>query len=328
MAQVRVGVVNYVENQQAPRLRVAVADPIDELELVLTGEIEVPVGGMVVLEDSVLRVLRRVQMAIGGRPFKVIGDNSQFASGGRLLFHFTKLLYASNPLENAPALVQGQSAFSYSMKIPFTMPPALSRKVDRRDRQSTVLKTGGEDIELIVDWGTVPDFTATASVLINAMQLEVIAHTDPTLGAMEASVALFKENTQQLAITAGLNAAEELDLNRAGMEPYALVWAIDNSLQDDAMVNNIQIKANITDLLKDMSWDALQAILQDAVGRQIAPDAGVNAVIFDEGLDGETMLPAGDVAEVRKLSAIVDHDALTPTFRLIFHHYYIETVGA
>lgn len=326
MPQVRVGIVPFTAGQQAQPLRVAVADPIDELELIYSGVITVPAGGCTWLEDQMLRVLRRIQMTIGGRPFKVIGDNSVFASGGRLLSHFTPLLYASRPLRNLAAATEGSNAFSYSMKIPFTMPPALSKKIRRRDRQATVLKTGGEDIDLVVDWGTIVDATATANVAIASANIEVIAHTDPSLAKLETSLALFKENTQQLAILAGANNAEELDLNRAGMEPYMLLWNIDDSLQDDAAINRLQIKANVTDVLADMSWLATQAVMQDAVGRQIAPDVGVSGILFDEGEDGESFLPAGDVALVRKLAAIVDHDALTATFRLIAHHYYIEVL--
>lgn len=327
MAQVRVGVVPYAVSRQAQPLRVAVADPIDSLELVFTGIISVPAGGAVWLEDDMLRVLRRIQMTIGGRPFKIIGDNSQWASGGRLAHHFTKILYASAPLATPPAAAEGDNAFTYSMKIPFTLPEALSRKISLENRKSTILKTGGEDIDFIVDWGAITDATATANVSITNAQVEVIANTDPLLVGLPRSLALLKENSQQLPILAGLNTAEELDLNRIGNVPYSLIWNIDNDLQDDISINRITIKANVTDILMDESWDALKAAMQDAVGRQVPADLGVNLILYDEGQAGDKILPAGDVALVRKLAATLDHDALTATYRLVFHHYYIETVA-
>lgn len=333
MRTISQGTIPFVASAAAQSKRITTREPIANIILDVTGNAVVPSGGAVYLEDSVLRLLKRIVLKDGKTgDIKNIGLGSAVLAGSRIKWYGNHYEYGQKSPLSEPATAEGTNPFSFQVKLPCSMPPNLLRNAGKAKRRSTILTVKpGHDINVEVDFAAVADISATASFDLDSVAVEVLAEIDDTFvdrqgEPVRGAPLMLRENTQALSIQAGVTTADQVDVNRLGRMPYALLMAIDNGLLTDAAINALTLKSNgNVDIFKG-SWGALQRSEDNAAGSQQDPFVGIAPLLFDKEFDGSGMLQADRVDKISQLEIIVDHDALTATFALALHHTYLEPV--
>lgn len=326
MPEVRVGEVAFAASQQANPLLVNVADPITELRLRLTGELNVTVT-VALNEDAIQRIVRRIQVTKGGVPIKIIGNNGVTGAAFRLANPYNRFLFGNAPELVQPALVAGVNAFSATVQIPFALPRTLYQQLGGGvGRFVSMLLPGGEEVRVIIDWGAVADIISSGTATLQNVSIEVVAITNNTFNVGENPPRSFlKEVTQVLDITAGANTDEPITLNRNGALPFMFLFNLDNALRNNAVLNRLRFLQNATGILIDQSFQALR---QDGValfGMQGATLLdGTAMVVFDRDGDLTGALDLDNPQVFNSFRVNIDHDALTGTFLLIAHHFYLD----
>jgi len=319
--------------------KITVREAITKLIIVLTGIYNVPVGGATIKEDSILRLLKKIDITLGGTPRKSIGGNSQYDAAGRILRRLDQFFYGVTLAYTAPSAAEGANAFMAVVEIPFILSAHAFPGMAPEDREVSAYLPGltGEDLELYIDWGVATDVSDTAGCALTSAQCEILvaSDTDLTQRALDAvsrgerpfSVFL-DEATQSIQLTAAASAAEAADLNRLGYEPFALLSCIDNGCVSDDVLNRISFKANVGDVLLDGSWEFYRSMLARRQGTQANPDAGWALADYDGAQDMSGALPLADPAYIGSWQALVDHDALDtdPASRMIVHHMAMRSL--
>lgn len=319
--------------------KITLREAIVGIELVLTGVLTVPSGGATIKEDSILRLLRRVEVTLGGIPRKVIGDNSQYSAGGRLLRRTAQALFGRIATYTPPAATEGSNAFVAVLPIAFRLPSHAFPNLKPAQAEITSYLPGltGEDLEVYIDWGIATDVSDTASVALASAQVEIIAVSDTDLTLRALSVVakggvpfkhFFDEATQAIQLALAASSAEEQDLNRLGYEPFALLQVIDDGLANDAVINRLTFNANVGDKILDGSWDFFRSELGRKANLQANPDAGWGLADYDGAGDFSGALPLTDPALIGSWRASVDHDALdaAPASRFTAHHLAMKAL--
>lgn len=324
MAQKRVGVIPFRSGAQADPFKIPIRDPITFIDVVLTGVITVTVATTLV-EDNILNLLKRIQLVLGGRVKKTIGDNSPYGSAGRILYYSNPALFGNSPPFVAPGTGVAAHAFKAVLRIPVQMPPLLSRNMNPLAFvKATALHIGSEDLELFVDWGTTADvWSAGTATFTTAPSIEVVVGYDPSLGNVPQAFD-FHEHTQSLALASGAGANADFtdDLSKVGIVPYAFLLGFDNSVRADAVWNRLDFKINEQIDIIDGSWDFFKSMWQTAPQLQaVTPPVGVGLALFDQEMDGGGFLQINDPAVVSAWKLHLDHDALTSINRLYVHQY-------
>lgn len=319
MPKIRTGQIPFTANSQSRPSLITVKDAITDVMLRLSGDLVVT-GAVTLLEDNILRLVQRVQLLLDGNPFKIIGDSSGLGAAFKLLFYANKFQYGVFPPFTAPGVGVATHPFDVTVKIPLSLPRNLSDQMGMARHISSMI-VGARDLEVNVDWGDTPDiFSAGVATLAN-VSIEVIAVTDPNLNEIEEHMIL-QEATQNLAVTAGVNAREQVVLNKSGLLPYIFMMGIDNGIRADAVWNRLLFLRNTTLQELDMSWEAMRAAaMQIASLQDAALPLGINLAVFDEDEDGAGALDVGDGEETSGWDLQVDHAALTAAFRLFAHHF-------
>ena len=326
MPEVRVGTINLNANAQSDPLLVNVADPITELRLRLTGELNVTVT-VALNEDAIQRIVRRIQVTKGGVPIKIIGNNGVTGAAFRIMNPYNRFLFGNAPELVQPALVAGVNAFSATVQIPFALPRTLYQQLGGGvGRFASMLLPGGEEVRITIDWGAVADIVASGTAILQNTSIEVVAITNNTFNVGENPPRSFlKEVSQVLDVTAGANPDEPLTLNRNGALPFMFMFFLDNALRNNDSLNRLRYLQNATGILIDQSWQALR---QDGValfgmqGTTLLD--GTAMVVFDR--DGN-LTGALDLDNPRVFNSFrlnLDHDALTGTFLLMAHHFFLD----
>lgn len=323
MAQKRVGVVNFASGTQSEAFKIPIRKPITFIDVILTGTLVVT-GALTLSEDNVLRILRRIQLVLGGKVKKTIGDNSVFASAGRLLYYMAQPLAGIVPDFVPPGAGVATHAFKASLRIFVAMPEQLSKNIANGDviRQTTALQPGSEDLELFVDWGTINDiFSAGAATFGDAPQLEVIVGYDETI--IVAQALEWQEFTQSLALASGAGANSDFtdDLSKFGSTPFALLMGFDTALLDSDVWNRLRFVVNEQIDILDGSWDFYQAAFKASSGLQAASPTGLGLALYDQALDLGGAIQTNDPSKISGWKVHLDHDALTATNRLYAHHF-------
>lgn len=326
MPEIRVGTVAFAASQQSDPLLVNVADPITELRLRLTGELNVTVT-VALNEDAIQRIVRRIQVTKGGVPIKIIGNNGVTGAAFRIMNPYNRFIFGSAPELVQPALVAGVNAFSATVQIPFTLPRKLYRGLGRGlGRFASMLLPGGEEVRLTVDWGAVADIVSSGTATLQNVQIEVVAVTNNTFNVRRNPPRNFlKEVTQVLDITAGANTDEPLTLNRNGALPFMFMFNLDNGLRNNSVLNRLRFLQNASGILIDQSFQALRQNGVDLFNLQGATLLdGTAMVVFDRDgrLTGALDLDNPQVFNSFRVN--VDHDALTGVFLLLTHHFFLD----
>ena len=333
MRTISQGTIPFVASAAAQGKRITTREPIANIILDVTGNAVVPAGGATYLEDNVLRLLKRIVLKDGKTgDIKNIGDGSAIFAGSRIKWYQNRYEYGQKSPHSAPAATEGTNPFSFQVKLPCALPPNLFRNATKDKRRSTILTVKpGHDIDVEVDFCAVADISATASFALSDVAVEVLAEIDDTFvdskgQPVRGAPLMLRENTQKLSIQSGANTADTVDINRLGRAPYALLMAVDTSLLDDDVINKITMKANGNTEIFKGSWKALQRSEDNAAGSQQDVSTGIAPLLFDKEFDGSGMLRADKVDAISQLEMEVDHDALSATFGLAFHHTYLEPV--
>lgn len=324
MAQKRVGVIPFRSGQQADPFKIPIHDPITYIDLILTGVITVT-GAITLVENDIMNLLRRIQLVLGGRVKKTIGDNSIYGAGGRILYYSNQALFGNLPPYTAPGTGVAAHPFTLVVRIPVQMPFLLSKNIDPLAfLKSTALHIGSEDLELFVDWGTTADvWSAGTATFTTAPSLEIIVGFDPALTNVPQAFD-FHEHTQSLALASGAGANSDFtdDLSKIGITPYSFLMGINNSLRADGVWNRLDLKINEQLDIIDGSWDYYKSVYQTAAGLQaVTPPVGVALALYDQEMDGGGILQINDPAVVSAWKAHLNHDALTSINRMYVHHY-------
>jgi hypothetical protein len=338
--QVRGGDIDFVSGQRALTKRLPVKSTIGAIHLYLTGDLVVTVAATL-REDGILRLLKRIEVSVGGRRLKAIGDGAAFSGGGVVLHHSNRVLYNEEPYLNQPAVGVATNPFSAMLTIPMEMPPALASQYPSRTvrmagkadkfvtlnaRKLTMLSPTGKDVEIDIDWGAVSDVISAGTATLANVKAEVIIETFPQYDRVQMPL-LMHETSKQADLTAGANAREQTRLDRFGIVPFHILMGWDNSIRADSVYNRVNYVINGSNHRIDQTWGSLQANLIRAMGFQAAAfPTGVNAAIFDSEEDGEGMLIV-DADDVKEFSLFVDHAALTSTFKILLHQYQIKAQG-
>lgn len=323
MPVIRTGDVAYPgsASQSRPSI-VSVADSIVELELTLRGELVVT-GALTLREDNILRLIRRIQVNLGGNPIKIIGDNSGLGAAFKILYYMNQLQYGDLPEFTAPGTGVATHTFEAAVRIPFSLPENLSKQLGV-GRHASAMQAVEEDLEVVIDWGDTTDIFSAGTATLQNTLVEIDAVTDPNINPVPQSFQL-KEQTQNLQLTAGANTNEPAPLNRQGTVPYIFLLGIDNSVRDDDAYNRLRFFRNNNELEMDKSWLALKANAKSRAKLQGAVlPVGISMAIFDQAMDMSQAIPVGDQAETKGWRVDVDHDALTNDFRLFAHHFALE----
>ena len=329
MPKIKVGDVALVDNGPSPSVRIAVKDAIVDVVLCLTGSLVVS-SALTLIEDDILNLVKRVVFLLGGKPLRTFGDNSRYGSAFRMLsLVHNRLWYGVLPDHSAPATGVATNAFRATVSVPFRLSDLLFRGVPKVGRNITAMLSGAQELEMVVDWGTTSDIFSAGAATFLDVKIEVIAVTDPSLNRLPRDARmLLREETQNLGVGAGANTAEVLDLNRRGQEPGMFVSVVDNSLRNDALVNRVQVKGNLSETLLDESWAALRAESRARSGLQVALPTGVAAAWFDEDGDLSGAVNLDDPAAVKSFQAILDRDAGTGTYKVQAHHVHLDPLDS
>lgn len=323
MAQKRVGVINFASGTQSEAFKIPIKKPIMFIDLIMTGTLVVT-GALTLSEDNVLRILRRIQLLLGGKVKKTIGDNSVFASAGRLLYYMAQPLAGMVPDFVPPGVGVATHSFKAALRIFVGMPEQLSKNLENGDllRQATAMQPGSEDLELFVDWGTINDiFSAGAATFGDNPVLEVVVGYDDTINIPQAFE--WQEFTQSLGIATGAGANSDFtdDLQKFGTTPYALLMNFDTALLSDAEMNRLRFVINEQIDILDGSWDKLKSDFKAFSGLQAAVPTGLALAMYDQQLDMGGAIQANDAKIISGWKVHVDHDALTATNRLYAHQF-------
>lgn len=334
---VRAGEIDFVSGGRAITFRVPVKSTLKALHFRLTGNLVVTVAATL-REDGVLRLVKRMEISVGGVKIKSIGDGSAYASAAVHCYYYNQLLYGALPNLSQPAVGVATNAFSADFAVPFEMPPALAsmypsqvvgvgdKAMQISARKITELSPTGKDIEIDVDWGAVADVISAGTATLSSVKLEVVAEVEPELDIIQMPL-LLQETTKQATLNAGANTREETDLDRFGIVPFIMVMAWDNSVRADNVFNRYQYVLNGDNYKIDMSWGLSKNDAKRAAGLQATTlPTGVNLGLFDreETGDGAIILDAGDV---KRFSFFLDHAALTATFKVTLHQFQISKQG-
>jgi len=336
--KVRAGEIDFVSGGRALTLKVPVKSTLGALHFLLTGDLVETAGGGTLLEDSVYRLIKRLEVSVGGLKIKTLGDGAAYSGAGVQAYYYNQILWNTLPELSEPAVTVGTNAFRAAFSVPFEMPPALANQYPQQNVQSggktfsinarklTMLSPTGKDIEIDVDWGVVGDVISGGTNSLDSVKLEVIAEIYPELDGIQMPL-LLHETTKQADFTAGANTREETQLDRFGIVPFINMITWDNGVKDDAVMNRAQYVINGVNYKIDSSWNALKADTKRAAGLQAAAlPTGVAMAIFDSEEDGSGALIL-DASDVKRFSLFSDHDALTGVFKQTLHQFQIKKQG-
>lgn len=317
------GSVALTAGTKAPTLVLPISDTLSRLQIRVAGSLVVS-SGLTLTEDGVLNLLRQINLSIGGVPFKVIGDNSRYGSAGKLCYFFNQLQYGNLPPLNQVAVGTGTNAFNFTVTVPIELPQLLSPRWPNDSARLTMLSPTTKDIELDIYWGDTGDVFSAGSATFSGVTAEVIGIVHPNLNHVRMPL-LLNETTQQVQIQAGLNSDDRQDLNKVGTVPYIGFLAVDNGLRNDANFNAVKFYLNGNVVVLQQSWGAMKAAAQEAAGIQATGGlaTGVNMALFDDEGNAEGVIELEDTLEVKAWKLSTDHAALTGTFRLYAHHFYL-----
>jgi len=335
MAQkrIRVGVQTAVAGARTGPTKITLREALVGLQLVLYGVYTVPAGGATIKEDSIMRLLRRIELQLGGSPRKVWGDNSQYGAAGRVMYRLAQIMDGRRPEYSAPAATEGANAFRLALPVHFRLPDNAFPNMRSFDREVTAYLPGltGEDLEMYIDWGTAADVSDTANVALTSATCEIIAVSDTDL--TERALALVEagrkpfpyfldESTQAIQLSTAAASAEEQDLNRLGYEPFCLLGCIDNGLANDAVLNRLAFLANVGEKQLDGSWDFFRSEFARKAKSAANVDAGWALADYDGAGDMSGALALNDPTRIGSWRVSADHDALDndPASRLLVHH--------
>lgn len=325
--QVSNGFIDLTSGQRAPTFRVPVKSTLGRLILRLTGNLVVTAAATL-REDGILRLLKRIELDIGGVRVKTIGDGNALSGAGPLLYYMNQFYYGSVPQLSQPAVGVATNAFSATLSIPFEMPPALSNQYpqnkDFSGRNISMLSPTEKEIELNVDWGAVADVISAGTATLSATRLEVISVVYPQFDSVQMPL-LLHENTKQATLSTGANADERTEMDRVGVVPAIGILSFDNTVRDDGVFNGIDAIINGNNHVYDMSWEAMRANAKEQSGLAAVTE-GAGMVVFDreENLQGALVLDAGDV---KNFQMSIDHAALTATWRVLLHVLSLQKQG-
>ncbi len=337
MRTVKLGSISYTSDSQSPAFKVAVKDTISRIFLRLTGNVVVT-GALTLTEDSILRLLQKIRVQIGGKDVKSYGLNNAIAAAGKRLYYANQYYYGVLPTLNEPAVGVATNPFDVMLTIPFALPPRLQENqptaildantgqiagagaketFSLNGRMASCLSPQDNEIEIVVDWGTHTDLysAGTATGLTNC-ELEVIAELVPALNGIQMPY-LWHQIDKNAELSAAASSEQETDLDKKGVCPWIDLLCFDNSLRADDVFNNLQVMVNGTYRAFYASFGAAKADLKQAGGLQAtALPTGVNAIIFDKEENGEggLVLDSGAISEAK---FILDQDALTGTYYMI-----------
>ncbi len=339
MSQVKEGVIPFGINQQADPLEITAKSTIQRLDVLLSGDLEVTVAATL-REDSILRLIKRLTLEVGGESIKIIGDGNAISGGGVMEFYMNYLWYSNAPVLTEPPVGVATNAFKAFFSIPFRMPPSISdnypdvlvkndltgEAVPISARDFTALSPTGKVINLICEWAAVSDVISAGTATIENTQLEVVSITNPALDFRTQPFLLY-ENTKQATLTAGATADQETIMDHDSIVPFIGMMSFDNTVRADSVFTNVKYRKNSDQIVFDMSYNAAQAAIRRAAGIQVATwPTGVSGALFDQAENGDGSLVL-DKTDVKAFKYFGSHDALTSTFRQNLHQLLIKKQG-
>jgi hypothetical protein len=328
----RVNTIPFDSGQQSRPLLIDEVDAMTHLKLVLSGWLVVS-SRLTLSEDNILRLLHRIQLEWGGKTIKTYGDNGAIGSAGKFLYYKQQTDEGVLPQFTAPGTAVATHPFVAELSIPFVLPKKLYASLKEGERNAYAMKTDERELNLIVDWGSLSDVFSAGAATASAIQLEVIAVTNPGLNKRlnnmrnKGSRFLIIEHLQSPNVQAGATTEEQHPMDRKGVLLYTFCMGFDNGVRDHANFNRLTYKVNNSDTWSDASVDAFRARAKETAGLQAtALPTGIIPVYHDNELNGDNGIPLTDVQKIKSFGLTLNHDALTGTFRLFHHHVYIEKV--
>lgn len=277
--QRRLAKIDFVENEAVdkglPRTHVYA-----DMLLRLAGTLTIAVAdATAVVGYTPLSLIKKVRLVLNG-------EDTIKSIDGKLQFIQNKLDAGAEGEKEAPGLTIGAHTFSGTLKVHFELP-----KYDpfwkRVSRLNSALLT---ELSMEIQFGDGEDLVtpdATTTLAISGCSVEVwgLEYPDPEA---QRVYSVFKESTKTLSIT---KADDDLrmDITSKNQIQSITILAIDNSIDDDDIINRVSAVVDGTEFRKgNVSWDALKEETKQFYG--IAPETGVACLIFDSDKDMANIL--------------------------------------
>ena len=303
-----------------------VKSSILRVSLRITGNLVVGVAPATLVANGILNLVRKIEMRIGAIVKKVWGDGSILGAGAKLLYRKNIIEYGIIGELTQPAVSVGTNPFAVTLVIPYEMPPRISRNWQNNSQRSTCLSPTALDHYIKLYWGTVADVATLGgggSVALTNCQVEVACTVEPLLDSVKMPLFLCESN-QNVNIQAGINSNDRQPLNKEGLLVGSALFGVDNGVDNDASFNTLDFLLNVNNSVLRRDWNGLKAGAREIAGLQSALPAGLNYALFDEGQNGDGIIPVGVPQFARGWDLAVDHAALTTVFALYAQHNYLE----
>jgi hypothetical protein len=288
------------------------------IQLDITGLLTVAVAQPAVLTSAgILAVLRQIEFDVGGTNHHRIGLED-LIPGGQLLEALDRAWYGSLPFVTQPGVNIAANAFNASLVIPFKGSKLLQKNMEPEERLAMCFRRNGRKCQMRFQFGSQLSVAAPAGggTAVTTANIRVSMIEERTLDNVAAVDADGKDPlnhyhrlvTESIPIAATVQPAEQqrLNLNR-GISPGMLLYALDNDVASETLINTAQLFMNGNDQRYNASWDAMKDQSRSLAGSTIAYPNGFALMWFDDELDGMGMLPLG-AAEVGSTIIQTDHD--------------------
>lgn len=323
---IKVGSIVFQSGTRANTFKMPVADPVTEIRLAVTGNLDVTVAATL-RQLGDLNIFKKITVSRGGRQIKVIGLNGQVASAGKFIYLTAQVAQGFLPDRTAPAVGVAVNPFSYTLPIFFEVPRTFLRNAGARAGALTAIQPSEKSLDIDIDFGTVADVISAGTATLTGINIDVIAVVDTALHGIrngKTPLMIFAEHSKQLAIAsgAGANTHFQDDIDAIGGLMQAALIGFDNSVLTDTAYNSLIMRVNGTDERISGTWLALKAATKGMAGLQgtILPE-GLAWLQVDDGLDGTGIIDMSDTKLTKSVKVEVDHDALTATNILALHAY-------
>jgi len=248
------------------------------------------VDATAVVPFTPLSLIKQVRLVLNG-------EDGIKSYPGKLCFIQNKLDARVEGEKVAPGLTVGAQPFSGTLKVHFELPgyPDVWKFISRLNSALLTELT----IEILFGQGSdlvTPD--ATTTLVISGCKVEIFGLEYPDVEAQRV-YSIFKETTKKLNVTA-LDDDLRMKITSQNQIQSIMLLVVDDSLDDDDLVNRVSAVVDGTGFKRVLDWDTLKEETKQFYG--IAPETGVACLIFDK---------SKNLSEVLRLAG-------TGSFELVF----------